>query len=653
MKNYLTILLLGLVMTGCSEKDEVSDNVTQKLMNNRWIVKDASFTEGQDYHSWLDIDQTSLYFSSSEEGVRLCVQRDYDTHLGNSTTRDYTFFTYNIKGDDIILNFEDNTSQKLTYKKDHLEDSFGIVYVPQLLSSEDKEWLSQLGPVEGLCGKNLKFKYDSRTNLLEITGTGRMNDYTTSNRPWNNFSISEININEGCTYIGVNAFNGMKSIVEVGNLPSSLEEIGDGAFANTLIQSIKIPNNIISIGNAAFQGCSYLKNVNLSDCDKLQVIGESAFANCPIKEYSFSIPENVRHIGAFAFMGAEFTGNFSFNEKIEEVGSWAFTSCDVGTLRIPNSMKKIAPCAFSGKISTIYIGKGLQEIGKLAFGVNNAGAMYVYLGNPLSVDGDVIDHTSGWTLYVPKGCKTAYSKAQGWKNFKCIIEDSALESGNGIPDNNDDALSYKGYIGGHEYIDLGLSVKWASCNVGANKPTDYGTFFVFGRGDGSDGYTLIDTWVEDDEKEAKNGETVNIIGTSYDMANEQWGASWRLPSREEMSELIDNCTYKWTKQNGIYGCLITSKLNKQSIFFPAGGEYECFYEQNGWNWELSYVGRKGSYWCGEYKYIFEPFSIVSQYGLYALSADFFQDQLYLRHVSKLSTSIYHYAYKRNVRAVTK
>jgi len=635
------------------EKESIStkeEELVRILMQNKWIIKDVSFTEGQDYHAWLDIEHTALYFSSEESGVRYWVQKDYDTDLGNTTTKDYTFYTYTVKGNDIVLTFENKGTLKLTYQKNFLKDADGIIYTPQSLSSGDYEWLNSIKPAEGFCGKDLKYRFDKRTNKLEISGTGAMYDYTSNSRPWKDFAISEIKIHEGCTYIGVNAFINMKSLTTIHYLPESVKEIGDGAFANTLITSIDLPDDIERIGNAAFQSCTYLKNVYLDNCRKLEEIGESAFEGCPLKYTYFEMPENVRIVGRMAFLNSIFSKSFTLNEKIEEIGSWAFTQCDAGTLRIPNSMKKIASCAFTGSISKIYIGTGLQELGNTAFCVNSTGTMYVNLGNPLSVSGDIIDHASGWTLYVPKGSKTAYAKATGWKNFRSIVEDSSLESGNGIPE-DDTPESYTGTIGGHEYIDLGLSVKWATCNVGATSPSDYGDYFVYGRKDASDGlppYALCDAG-----SEMNNGEIKSICGTEYDMARSSWGTLWRLPSKNEMLELQGNCTFKQTKLNGISGCMVTSKINNQSIFFPYGGHFHCFYECNGFDFEQDYLGTSGEYWCGEFVFLDEDLGWTTNYGIFPFVGNFYKsDPVEIYYSKELRYLIYSHVYKLNVRAVT-
>ena len=118
---------------------------------------------------------------------------------------------------------------------------------------------------------------------------------------------------------------------------------------------------------------------------------------------------------------------------------------------------------------------------------------------------------------------------------------------------------------GHEYVDLGLSVKWATCNVGASSPSGYGNYYAWGETSTKSEYTSSNckTWER----------SMSDIGgnSSYDAARANWGGSWRLPTKSEYDELVNNCTRQWTTQNGVKGMRFTSKKNGNSVFFPAAG----------------------------------------------------------------------------------
>ncbi|MDD6889734.1 MAG: hypothetical protein PUD39_05710 [Bacteroidales bacterium] len=112
----------------------------------------------------------------------------------------------------------------------------------------------------------------------------------------------------------------------------------------------------------------------------------------------------------------------------------------------------------------------------------------------------------------------------------------------------------------HEYVDLGLSVKWATCNLGAYLPEELGDYFAFGETKAG----IIDS-------ELYTHPCVEIAGSGRDMARANWGAPWRLPSKEEFQELIDRCEWRWTVKGSSHGYIVTSKVNGNSIFLPAAG----------------------------------------------------------------------------------
>ncbi len=136
-------------------------------------------------------------------------------------------------------------------------------------------------------------------------------------------------------------------------------------------------------------------------------------------------------------------------------------------------------------------------------------------------------------------------------------------------------------FGGHEYVDLGLSVKWATCNVGANKPEDYGDYFAWGETEPKATYDWGSyKWCcgsHDKLTKYNNQSSYGAVDNktqlelSDDVARVNWGGSWRMPTWAEQDELREQCTWKWTTKNGVKGYKITSKKNGNSIFLPAAG----------------------------------------------------------------------------------
>ena len=128
----------------------------------------------------------------------------------------------------------------------------------------------------------------------------------------------------------------------------------------------------------------------------------------------------------------------------------------------------------------------------------------------------------------------------------------------------EEARSATGMINGHEWVDLGLSVKWATCNVGASSPSDYGNYYAWGETRTKSEYT-------EDNSSTYGINIGDISGDSrYDAARANWGGTWRLPTEAEMEELMDKCTWTWTSQGGHNGYRVTGP-NGSSIFLPAAG----------------------------------------------------------------------------------
>lgn len=128
-----------------------------------------------------------------------------------------------------------------------------------------------------------------------------------------------------------------------------------------------------------------------------------------------------------------------------------------------------------------------------------------------------------------------------------------------------------------EYVDLGLSVKWATFNVGASKPEDYGDYFAWGETEPKETYSWTNyKWCDGTDANitkynSADGKT--ILEPADDAAQVHWGGKWRMPTKEEIEELIDNCTWSESIQNGVKGYVVTSKHTGNSIFFPYSG---CF-----------------------------------------------------------------------------
>ena len=160
---------------------------------------------------------------------------------------------------------------------------------------------------------------------------------------------------------------------------------------------------------------------------------------------------------------------------------------------------------------------------------------------------------------------------------------------------------------------MGLSVTWASCNIGASNPEDYGDYYAWGETETKSNYS----WSTYKFGTSSSGpfskyNTYSLCGTvdnktflepEDDVAHVKLGGKWRMPTDAEWTELrnTDNCTWTWTTQNGVYGRLVTSKKTGNSIFLPAAGDRNTGYLYN--------TGSDGLYWSSSlYTYTYPNFA---------------------------------------------
>ena len=154
----------------------------------------------------------------------------------------------------------------------------------------------------------------------------------------------------------------------------------------------------------------------------------------------------------------------------------------------------------------------------------------------------------------------------------------------------------------HDYVDLGLpsGTLWATCNVGADNPEDYGDYFAWGETQPKDTYNWSTyqycngssstlTKYCNNSSYGYNGFTDNLttLLPEDDAVTANWGADWRMPTKEEWQELYQNTTHTWTTQNGVNGRLFTAS-NGNSLFLPAAG-YRNYSN-------LGNAGSYGYYW---------------------------------------------------------
>ena len=151
----------------------------------------------------------------------------------------------------------------------------------------------------------------------------------------------------------------------------------------------------------------------------------------------------------------------------------------------------------------------------------------------------------------------------------------------------------------HEWVDLGLpsGTLWATCNIGATTPEEFGDYFAWGETEPKETYnwstykwckgtddTMTKYCIDSDHGTVDNK---TELDPEDDAAYVNWGSSWRMPSGEQLTELFRNCSWTWTSMNGVNGQLVTGQ-NGKTIFLPAAG-IRC-------DDSLNEAGSYGYYW---------------------------------------------------------
>ncbi|MCQ2219559.1 MAG: hypothetical protein MJZ33_13945 [Paludibacteraceae bacterium] len=210
-------------------------------------------------------------------------------------------------------------------------------------------------------------------------------------------------------------------------------------------------------------------------------------------------------------------------------------------------------------------------------------------------------------------------------------EDNNQEGNGGDGENNGsnpgNGHSDTGKVGKYPYVDLGLpsGLKWATYNVGATKPEEYGDYFAWGetkpQADSDTSYSWATyKWCNGNFysmtkycSQSFNGtvDSLNTLLPEDDAATANWGSAWRMPTDEELDEMIEGCNWEWTKDyngTGVSGQIGTSETNGNTIFFPAAG---C--RDNG---SLNNVGFDGYYCSSSLKSGNSYSAYVLDFGLY-------------------------------------
>lgn len=154
-------------------------------------------------------------------------------------------------------------------------------------------------------------------------------------------------------------------------------------------------------------------------------------------------------------------------------------------------------------------------------------------------------------------------------------------------------------------VDLGLSVKWASFNLGATKPEEYGGYYAWGETSTKKSYNWSSyKWGTSTNITKYNKEDGLItLSSDDDAATYNLGKPWRIATDEEWRELLSNCSYEWEEMNGVKGLRFISKVNANSIFLPCAGNRGVSYTYWGGRYWSSSVWISMYYYANDYVFL--------------------------------------------------
>ncbi len=455
--------------------------------------------------------------------------------------------------------------------------------------------------------------YDSRDNCNAII-------HTTTNTLIS--GCQKTIVPESITNIGNYAFEGCLHLTSI-TLPEQIIAIGKGAFANCVsLTSINIPKGVKHIENWTFFGCESLRSIDLPNT--ITSIGKWAFEFCSSLSY-ITIPNTVTIIDDNAFHNCTSLSSITIPNSVLSIAGGVFRECkSLKSIVIPNKVNKIEAWTFAGCISlkNIMMHSGVDSIKDKAFDhCSNLNEIYCYATIPPNIYDSLVFSNYDATLYVPCKSISSYQSHEVWKQFsniQCIgidfleIPYDATSFTEEERNSNPERIIYPAtledkdsvdmiceQIGGDcmEAVDLGLSVKWATCNVGASSPEDYGDYFAWGETEPKTENEACNwstyKWCNGSLTKYNNSSSYGTVDNKKtleladDAARANWGGAWRMPTDAEMTELREQCTWTWTTLNGVNGYKVTG-TNGNSIFLPAAG-YRVYSS-------LSYAGSDGGYW---------------------------------------------------------
>ena len=392
-------------------------------------------------------------------------------------------------------------------------------------------------------------------------------------------SLVSITLPESLTSLGYEAFYDCTSLTSI-ILPKGLTSISHRCFYNCKsLSSITVPEGVTDIGNHAFYCCESLFGITLPD--SVNSLGENVFYGCNSLT-SIVIPSGVTTIQFAAFLGCSNLASVSLPDSLISIGKYAFTYCPtLSSIIFPENLSVIGFEAFycCNGLSSISIPESVTSIEEAAFaGCTGLASITVLPKVPPTGGKQMFSATNTCPIYVPKESVNAYKTAQHWSDYADRIQ--------AIPSPS---------ILVPEAVDLGLSVRWASFNLGATMPEAYGDYYAWGETEPKTDYSWATyKWCDGSDHTLTKYNDMSTFGTvdnktvlepEDDAAHVILGGNWRMPTEEEWYELREKCSWSWSWIK--HGMIVTAP-NGNSIFLPSPGHKT--------NQSSYQVGSNGFYW---------------------------------------------------------